>query len=181
MRRHLLIALIAMVVGPLTLLAVLAGKMLHDEEDLVTACLQALVVAMDAVDEVSDQAGAQAGAQPGLEVRCTLVLDACTDRTADRAAPFLLDPRFRLALTGARNVGVARHLGITLPPTATAVAPTPAEQVWVLCTDADTVVPPDWIVEHLRLAATHDLVVGAVRPEAQGLSPALSLELARSA
>jgi len=35
MRRHLLIALIAMVVGPLTLLAVLAGKMLHDEEDLV--------------------------------------------------------------------------------------------------------------------------------------------------
>ena len=35
MRRHLLIALIAMVAGPLTLLAVLAGKMLHDEEDLV--------------------------------------------------------------------------------------------------------------------------------------------------
>ena len=35
MRRHLLIALIAMVIGPLTLLAVLAGKMLHDEQDLV--------------------------------------------------------------------------------------------------------------------------------------------------
>ena len=35
MRRHLLIALIAMVIGPLVLLAVLAGKMLHDEQDLV--------------------------------------------------------------------------------------------------------------------------------------------------
>jgi hypothetical protein len=41
--------------------------------------------------------------------------------------------------------------------------PGPAERTWLLHTDADTVVPPSWVLDHLRHAAAGaDAVAGAI-------------------
>ena len=48
------------------------------------------------------------------------------------------------------------------------------DQVWIACTDADSVVPPHWLSEQLRFADRgHDLVVGAVHPDPSDLTPAV--------
>ena len=38
------------------------------------------------------------------------------------------------------------------------------ERTWIANTDADTLVPRDWLVRHHRLGSDHDLVLGTVRP-----------------
>ena len=82
MRRHLLIALIAMVVGPLALLAALAGKMLHDEEDLVRHRFRELLE-----QRLDDSRSAVTEVVGELEVELVQALEAtAVDREALRAA-----------------------------------------------------------------------------------------------
>jgi hypothetical protein len=67
-------------------------------------------------------------------------------------------------------VGAVRRAGVERARLAAA----PGSQVWVACTDADSVVPGDWLVQQLRLARRgYDLVVGTVRPDERGLEPGL--------
>ena len=120
----------------------------HDEQERLAACLRAL-----------DRARRQAESH-GLTVLTLVVADACTDLTAEiaRTAGVLV------AESRARNVGAARALG-----TARALAHLEClgfgpHEVYLAHTDADTLVPPDWLLRHLAHAAAGcDGVIGSVR------------------
>lgn len=127
----------------------------HDEEQHVRRCLESVLIA----------AAAARATYPTVAVRATLVLDACTDGTAAIAAALGVDT---LAVD-ARTVGAARHAGVE--HVRRRAAGRDAQRVWVATTDADTVVPTTWLLDHLDLAGAHDVVVGAVRPDPTGLTP----------
>lgn len=99
-------------------------------------------------------------ARPDLVVEVTVVLDRCVDRSAQvarRAAVQTLD-------VDHGNVGATRHAGVrSALATAAARGVGPAD-LWVACTDADTVVPPHWLTGHVDLSQTHDAVIGTVEP-----------------
>ncbi|WP_083649029.1 glycosyltransferase [Cellulosimicrobium sp. CUA-896] len=117
----------------------------HDEEELLPACLAS----------VRHAAARLATERPDLALRVTVVLDGCTDGSADvvRAAglPALVTPRV--------GVGAARSLGVaaaarTLPAGAAVARRRRAvdARTWLACTDADSEVPGHWLVRHVELA-----------------------------
>ncbi|MBD8205846.1 MULTISPECIES: glycosyltransferase [unclassified Microbacterium] len=126
----------------------------HDEEALIGRCLASVVRAV-----------AQARSfEPDLAVTVVVVLDACTDTTAPQVRRWPVDT-LEIA---ARNVGTARRSGVTHALAALATDP---HDTWIAMTDADTVVPPDWITHQLaRMDAGADLVLGTVRPDFADLS-----------
>lgn len=110
----------------------------HNEEQLLGLCLQTVL---------------RAGQHPALvaeQVVVLVVLDSCTDASAEIAA------RHRVATLEVcvRNVGQARAAG----------AAWLLEQGarWIACTDGDSTVAEDWLVEQLALNA--DAVCGTVTP-----------------
>ncbi len=108
----------------------------RDEEELLPACLDSIEVAAAAVGRA------------GCRVQIIVVMDACTDGTAEllAARPWIVATSVQ-----ARNVGRVRALGCSLALEAAGVAP---HRLWIATTDADTVVPADWLMQHLD-AATH--------------------------
>ncbi|KQT94535.1 hypothetical protein ASG49_06655 [Marmoricola sp. Leaf446] len=143
--------------GPLAVHVVVPAR---DEELLLGGHLVALARAVAGLRR----------ARPAVRVAATLVLDACTDGSADlvrRTAAgwgWLEAVEVELGCVGrARAAGVdrARVVHHDLPP----------ERVWVASTDADSVVPPDWLRHHAQVAADGAaLLTGTVRPV--GLSAA---------
>lgn len=122
-----------------------------DEERLIGACLEALHRAADLLREL----------RPMTVVEIVVALDACVDDTASVVAAH----DARTVVTSARMVGVARdaaiHAGLANPLRG-GLSP---DSIWVACTDADTLVPPHWLLAQLELAAGGaDLVVGTVEP-----------------
>jgi glycosyltransferase involved in cell wall biosynthesis len=112
----------------------------HDEEELIAGCLNGLRSAAD-------------GASVNVDV--VVVLDACSDGTADLAA----ECGFETIAISARNVGAARRTGFEL-----LLSRHDPRGLWLATTDADSVVPSDWITRQLRHAAAGaDAVVGTVR------------------
>jgi glycosyltransferase involved in cell wall biosynthesis len=109
----------------------------HNEAALVGDCLAAAV---------------RAAQHPGLNgesVEIMVVLDHCTDDTADIVAAWPVD-----ALTvSLRNVGAARAHG------AEALLARGAR--WLAFTDADSVVAADWLVQQLQLET--DVVCGTIQ------------------
>lgn len=108
----------------------------HNEEIYIDACLQSLL---------------RAASHPELnseKVDITVVLDACTDLTAQRVQ----SAGIKTLVTQARNVGHARRLGAEHALTGGAR--------WLAFTDADTVVSSSWLVDQLALMA--DAVCGTV-------------------
>lgn len=129
----------------------------HDEEDLLEACLRALAAAVDAASEVVD-------------VVVVVVLDGCTDRSAEIAGRF----PFTRVHTTEQNVGAARAAGVdvALAELAARRPGTSRAAVWVASTDADSQVPVHWVTEHVRVARSGvDLLVGTVRPDFRDLTP----------
>ncbi|MFF3442419.1 glycosyltransferase [Streptosporangium sp. NPDC002721] len=115
----------------------------RDEEELLPACLASV-----------DLAGRMV---PGVEVHLIVVADTCADRTASLAA--------RAGATVVEgtmtNVGRARLAGTQVLLRRTRDLD-PAT-VWVATTDADTLVPPCWLVRQLRHASQGwEAVVGTV-------------------
>lgn len=114
----------------------------HDEQDLIPACLASL---------------RRAAAHPalrGVPVHLVPVLDACSDDTGLHAP--------QAVEVSAGNVGVARAAGFT--EVLRREAGRPAAELWLATTDADSVVPPDWLAEQLALArAGVDVVAGTVQ------------------
>jgi cellulose synthase/poly-beta-1,6-N-acetylglucosamine synthase-like glycosyltransferase len=113
----------------------------HNEEALIGACVAAVRRAAEH-PEVS-----------GIGVHLVVVADDCRDATAQRAAEALAVPPGRLdgtvvAVAG-RNVGRARALGVA--QAWLALEPTDPEAVWLASTDADSVVPYDWLAHHMEL------------------------------
>lgn len=102
----------------------------RDEEERVAACLHSVLAALPA----------------GVTTAVVAVLDRCTDRTADRVP----DGVEVLTNDGAASVGELRDRGVRHLLARLATRP---DRTWLLSTDADTVVGPDWVAAHLRHAA----------------------------
>ncbi len=119
----------------------------RDEEESLPATLAAL------------EAAATEASVAGLSVRVVVVLDRCHDTSADVVARWQDVEAVRCE---AGAVGAARALGCNWL-LGRAAGPRPD---WLATTDADTVVPSDWLVRQARLAAGGaDLVVGTVEPD----------------
>ena len=113
----------------------------HNEEALIGDCLTAV-----------RRAAGHPGCA-GLEIRVLVVLDQCTDETADRCAALGV----QTVSVSFTNVGRARAAGIA------AVVASAEASWWLACTDADTRVAPDWLAAQLRFAhAGTDAVFGVV-------------------
>ncbi|MCU1488759.1 MAG: glycosyl transferase [Acidimicrobiaceae bacterium] len=125
----------------------------RDEEERITRCLDALRAA----------AGHPCLSQ--VEVRLVLVLDRCSDSTPERASEVLagwggavvLESREGTA-GGARRLGFAQALRL-------AQGRDPAD-VWLATTDADSVVPRDWLARQLAWRALGaEAIAGTVTVE----------------
>lgn len=101
-----------------------------------------------------------AAARPDLGVEVTVVLDRCVDRSAEvarREAVRILD-------VDHGDVGAARHAGVLSALATAASRGVESRDLWIACTDADTVVPPHWLTGHVILSDRHDAVIGTVEP-----------------
>ena len=130
----------------------------RDEEKLVGDCLESVV-----------NAAAVARRRYGRRVAVTVVLvaDGCTDGTAAIARAI---EGVEVVETSGSNVGAARKAGVDH---ALAGASGPADRIWIANTDADSVVPTNWLTEQLDLAADDvDLMIGTVHPTFAELSSA---------
>ncbi|VVE84655.1 glycosyl transferase [Pandoraea sputorum] len=108
----------------------------HNEQAHIDRCLAAVL-----------RAARHAGLA-GEPVRVVVVLDACTDATAERVKAW---PVTALSVQ-ARNVGMARDSGARVLLAAGAR--------WLAFTDADTIGSPAWLVDQLSLGA--QVVCGTV-------------------
>ncbi|MDQ1085264.1 MULTISPECIES: glycosyltransferase family 2 protein [Microbacterium] len=126
----------------------------HDEEALIGRCLASVGRAVAAAQQ----------RHPDLVATVVVVLDACSDTTAPQARRW---PVHRIEIE-ARNVGTARRTGVAHALSLLDASP---HDTWIAMTDADTVVPRDWLTHQLDLAdAGVDLVLGTVRPDFADLS-----------
>ncbi len=135
-----------------------------NEAGFVLRCLDALAVAAAAV---------------AVPVAVAVVLDDCTDDTpalvAGAAAGLGLDLHTREIR--ASSVGTARQLGMAACLARLGVAGT-----WLATTDADSVVPADWLTRQLRYAqAGANVVAGTVGVEDWSERPSGVCRLAESA
>ena len=130
----------------------------HNEGRRVGSCLRALAAARCAL----------AAARPGLVVSTTLVLDRCSDDTLASALENVGPHPLRLVTINAGCVGSARRHGVRH---AVSANPAAAEDTWIVTTDADSTVSESWLIDHVRFAQRHDLVVGRVSPDPDELTP----------
>lgn len=128
----------------------------RDEEERVERCLRAVMVAKQHCT---------------VDVSVTLVADGCLDSTAHRARRF---PGVDVLEIDASNVGAARHTAAAHALERLRARP---EAAWFANTDADSVVPPNWLTTQLAYAAVgYDLVIGSVRPDPAEYPPELQQE-----
>lgn len=128
-----------------------------------------VLVAIPARDEATRLPAALAAVHASIDMCAVpavvvVAADACSDDTADvaRAGGALV------VTTAAGRVGAARAAAIRAGLEAAAVEP---ERVWIANTDADSIVPADWLAVHLELAEQGiDLLRGAVHPDPRELA-----------
>jgi GT2 family glycosyltransferase len=106
----------------------------------------------------------------GLPAVVCVVADRCRDTTAERALAAGVDVvvnRHPRTIGDVRNFGFRRVVGRLGGVT---------ERMWLLGTDADTIVPSTWITDHLRYAESGAVAVaGAVDLDDPRLLPADAL------
>lgn len=120
----------------------------HNEEAWICDCLQSLVAA---------NAHVRAEVEDPPRVHVTVVLDACSDGTERRVATFRDVATIRIAH---QRVGFARRAG-----TDQVLRALPIPHSWIASTDADGMVPLDWLTTMTRLGRDGaDLVLGTVEP-----------------
>ncbi|WP_307781268.1 glycosyltransferase [Agilicoccus flavus] len=131
----------------------------RDEQTLLGACLASVRHAEASLRRT----------RPGVDVDVVVALDRCTDASADVAAAH----RVRTRLCDHGCVGGARHEGVVAAIRHAVDAGIDPGRLWIAGTDADSVVPTDWLTTQVELAdAGHDVLVGTVEPH--GLEPALA-------
>ncbi len=124
----------------------------RNEEDRLPGCLAAISVAMQRLPTAAPP------------VRVVVVLDSCTDASSAQLerAPWAQAIHCEVGMVGAaRALGIDRSLQ-------------DGDWSWIACTDADTLVPPDWL--HTQLAAARsgvDLLLGTVRPDHAEVTPSV--------
>jgi len=102
--------------------------------------------------------------QRGIPVEVVLVLDRCTDGSVALAHDYAANhPMVEVVSCRAGTAGRARCIGVE-----TALRrrlDIPLEQIWIGNTDADSTVPPRWLLRQVELADQGaDLVTGTVEP-----------------
>jgi len=98
-----------------------------------------------------------AAARVDVPVRVIVVLDRCTDGSARIARSW---PGVQAVETSAGSVGMARGLGAARALAESPIAPA---DLWLASTDADTLVPENWLEHHLAFAETGtEVVLGTV-------------------
>lgn len=112
---------------------------IHNEEQLLGSCLQTVLRASEHPALINEQ------------VVVLAVLDSCTDRSLEIARQYDVTT----LEINARNVGQARAAGASMLLDQGAR--------WIACTDGDSAVAEDWLVEQLALNA--DAVCGTVTPD----------------
>ena len=116
----------------------------HNEQSLLPSCLAALHRAARALG--------------GTPVQLVVVADACRDQTAQIAR----HGGAAVLPLSARCVGTARAAGVR--EALRRARPLDPAEIWLATTDADTVVPPDWLRRQLICASMGwDAVAGTVR------------------
>ena len=126
----------------------------NNEERLLPSAIAGLHVAVSYARQV----------RPGLKVAVRFALDRCTDasQTIIEAAGFRWIAARRPGVGAARSAGVSAALA--------ELSAYPDHRVLVASTDADSVVPADWITHQVELAeGGADVIVGAVKPRADDL------------
>jgi glycosyltransferase involved in cell wall biosynthesis len=138
----------------------------RDEADSIERCVQSLRRAALVV-------------RPLASTDLVVVADRCTDDTTARAARAL--GRAGIVIRGSfQSVGNARRFGVTV---GLRRAPCPGERTWIANTDADTTVPPSWLLTqlHISLRDRAHGVAGVVRLErGPDRTPAIQREFMRT-
>lgn len=118
-----------------------------------------VVPAHNEVDELPRTLAALATAALCVPVRTltVVVLDACTDGSAELAGRFGPDVHFLESEAG--NVGAARAAGFEYARSA--CAHVPVDETWYATTDADSTVNANWLLRMIEADA--DMVLGVVR------------------
>lgn len=125
----------------------------HDESELLARCLQSVVAAADA-------------ARHRVTTSIVVVLDDCSD---DSPAIAVRHPVVTVTIDAGR-VGTARRVGVEHALERIALAE--RSRAWLAHTDADSVVPANWITHQLDLReAGAEVVIGTVRPDFADLTP----------
>jgi len=118
----------------------------RDEEQLLPGCLAALCVSADRATE-----------EAGVTVDLLVVLDRCVDGSGRLIAGH---PGVRSLVVDVGNVGLARAAGFH---DVLGHSPAMRRDLWLATTDADSRVPPNWLVEQVGMAEMGaDLVLGTV-------------------
>ncbi|MFJ4286795.1 glycosyltransferase [Paenarthrobacter nicotinovorans] len=140
----------------------------HNEDKHIGQALAALGTAADALQQ----------ARPEIQVAVTVVLDSCTDRSADITAAYVAgDPRFSSMNVALRSTGSSRRLGIRAALASLNPAQLQAgslQALWLANTDADSTVPENWLTRQVELANDGaDAILGSVEPDPDDLDPSL--------
>lgn len=128
----------------------------HDEEEYLLGCLHA----------VERSKASLHASHPEITVHVIVVLDACTDRTAQLANGFSAEhPGYSVLRVPFGNVGRSRAFGVAQGLAQLPASCSPAA-TWIACTDADTRVPEQWLEEFAAAyRAGADAVTGTVEPD----------------
>ena len=129
----------------------------HQEEETIVDCIQSIDVASHAAQALAKDMGYC------LEVHLVVVADSCSDATVLRARTCSTGSvKTHVVEVRCRNVGAVRTKG-----TLTGLQLIGAEnsgiletnRVWVLNTDADSKVSPQWMIAHLRWVGLAEIVL----------------------
>lgn len=130
----------------------------RNEQAHIKACLHSLQRSMAVVNAET----------PGVSCGVTVVLNRCTDDTAEIVGAFDV----HVLTSDADSVGAVRQLGAADAIRRACRAGVTPDALWMACTDADTVVPGDWLHRQVEFADSGlDAVIGTVTPG--DLSPQL--------
>lgn len=126
----------------------------HDEEQRIGRLVESVLASATRLRHVD----------PAIGVTLVVVADGCTDATVARArsAGAEVVALERCGVGAARSAGIAHGLGRI---------PSPADAVWIANTDADSVVPAEWLLAHVEHSRQHDALLGTVRPDPADLPP----------
>lgn len=138
----------------------------RNEERSIRACLTSI-------------ARARAALGAGVSSSVCVVADSCDDDTVAIALDALRDePDDVVAVTAVSSAGAARALGTRRALDACDLS---AARAWVATTDADTVVPEDWLTNQLAMANDGFIAVaGVVDLESGGVAAAALADSFRS-
>jgi cellulose synthase/poly-beta-1,6-N-acetylglucosamine synthase-like glycosyltransferase len=123
----------------------------HDEVDTIGACLRSLHDACRRLPDV-------------VSTAIVVVADSCRDHSPDVARALSRSADDVVIEADDRCAGSARRIGVSA---ALLRAPVGPAEVWIASTDADTVVPVDWLSRQVTLADAGFVgVAGTVRIDA---------------